>query len=268
MLLSSIFTTDVPGVTTPEMLEECLQDPSTMKWYIVPIFVFLAYFVASEARKGNYNILFGAMAFWLADVFNETWNSMVYACTGQPVWGTTAAGGSALQILIGYNIEISIMFFAFGMEACKLLKVSPDNEGAAFWDGNKNWKNDPNNMYYMFGVKNLTAEQKKIKKNAIMGRVKNIITGAIGAVIVEILLNKCGVLTWEKSWWQPSRPLILFLIGYCPFFISAYVVHDLPRKRQLIALGIMAAIVGGLLLVAGCMGMLGPQIPLGFPYMK
>lgn len=267
-MLASLLTTEVPGRTTPEMLEECLQDPTTMKWYIVPLFVIMTYFIATELRNRNFNVLMGAAAYWLADVFNETWNSMVYACTGQPVWGTTAAGGSAFQILIGYNIEISIMFFILGMYACKLLKVSSDSEGLSFWDGNKNWKTDPNNMYYMFGEKNLTPEQKAIKKKAIMGRVLNILIGAAMAVFIEILLNLCGVLTWEKAWWQPTRPLILFIIGYCPFFTSAYIIHDLPRKKQLIGLGIQAAIVIGLLIVAGSLDMLGPQIPLGFPHMK
>lgn len=63
-------------------------------------------------------------------------------------------------------------------------------------------------------------------------------------------------------------PIVLFLIGYCPFYFAAYVVHDLPRKWQLVALGVLFAIVLIMLIVAGCLGMLGPQIPNGFPYMK
>jgi len=218
-------------------------------------------------KNKHYNILLGALAFWLADVFNETWNSMVYATTGQPVWGTTAAGGSALQILVGYNIEISFMFLILGIVACKFLKTSPNSEGIKFLDGNKNWASDPNNMYYKANVKNkdLTLEERKIKKKAILNRILPAIGGAIAAVIIEILLNACNVLTWEKSWWQPSMPIILFLIGYCPFFFSAYVVHDLPRKWQFITLGIMLGIIIILLIIAGCTGMLGKQIPNGFP---
>jgi hypothetical protein len=83
--------------------------------------------------------------------------------------------------------------------------------------------------------------------------------GALLAVLVEIYLNHCGVLTWEKPWWQPEMPIILFLIGYCPFFFAAVVVHDLPRKKQLTALGCMLAVVVVLLIVSGSMGMLGKQ---------
>lgn len=257
----SIFNTAAPRLTTPEMLEELMQDPTQMKWYLVPIFVITLYLIASELRQKHYSIIFGGAAFWLADVFNETWNSMVYAQTGQPVWGTTAAGGSALQILVGYNIEISLMFFILGMMACKLLKFSEGYEGESFWDGNKDWLNDPNNMYYKCNVKakDLTEEEKKIKSKAVAGRVVTALFGGVCAVLIEIYLNYCNVLTWEKTWWQPSRPLVLFIIGYLPFYFSAYIVHDLPRKKQLLALAIMALIVVGLLIAAGCLGMLGHQ---------
>lgn len=266
----SIIAAKVPGTTTPEMLEEVLQDVTQLKWYIVPMFLVLLYTVSNEIRNRNYNILFGAAAFWLMDVFNETWNAMVYATTGQPVWGTTAAGGSALQILVGYNIEISFMFMILGIVACKLLKTTPAVAGESFWDGNKNWLNDPNNMYYKANVnyKNLLPSERVLKRKAVLGRVLLAVFGAVSAVIIEILLNACGVLTWEKSWWQPSMPIVLFLIGYCPFYFAAYVVHDLPRKWQLVALGVLFAIVLIMLIVAGCLGMLGPQIPNGFPYMK
>lgn len=266
----SIIAAKVPGTTTPEMLEEALQDVSRLKWYIVPMFLVLLYILFTEIRNRNYNVVFGAAAFWLMDVFNETWNSMVYATTGQPVWGTTAAGGSALQILIGYNIEISFMFVILGIVACKALRTTPAPVGESFWDGNKNWLNDPNNMYYKANVsaKNLLPSERVVKRKAVLGRVGLAVVGAVCAVIIEILLNACGVLTWEKSWWQPSMPIVLFLIGYCPFYFAAYVVHDLPRKWQLVALGVLLAIVLIMLIVAGSLGMLGPQIPEGFPYMK
>ncbi|MEG1662778.1 MAG: hypothetical protein RR338_02225 [Clostridia bacterium] len=251
-----------PGVTTPKDLEAVMQDPSQLKWYIVPIFVIVMWIIVTEWKNKNYSVVLGAAAFWLMDVFNETWNSMVYACSGQPVWGTTIAGGSALQILVGYNIEISFMFFVLGIVACKLLKKSPNFEGEKFWEGNHNWLNDPNNMYYKANVKriDLTAIERTTKCKAVLGRVVVGLFGAVSAVIVEILLNACGVLTWEKTWWQPAMPVILFLIGYCPFFFAAYVVHDLPRKWQFVALGTLAGVTLLLMIIAGSLGMLGPQL--------
>lgn len=250
-----------PYTTTPEMLEEALQNPQGLKWYIIPLFVIWLYLIVNEIKHKRYSVVFGAAAFWLWDVFNETWNSMVYATTGQPVWGTTAAGGSALQILIGYNIEISFMFFILGMMTCRMLKTTEGYEGEVFWDANKYWLDDPNNIYYRANVlsKNLSPDERKTKRKAVLSRMALIVGGSIAAVIIEILLNKCNVLTWEKPWWQPEFPLILFLIGYVPFFVAAVLIHDLPRKWQLIGLGCILAVVVILLIISGSLGMLGPQ---------
>lgn len=254
-----------PHTTTPEMLEQAMQCPSDpvfgLKWYIVPLFVIWLFLIVNEIRQKRFSVVFGAAAFWLWDVFNETWNAMVYATTGQPVWGTTAAGGSALQILVGYNIEISFMFFILGMLTCKLLKTTEGYEGQGFFDANKNWLDDPNNMYYKANKKKseLTPEEYKTKVKAILGRIVVIVFGSIAAVIIEILLNKCNVLTWEKPWWQPNFPFILFLIGYVPFYVAAVVIHDLPRKWQLIGLGAILFVVVLLLIISGSLGMLGHQ---------
>lgn len=254
-----------PHTTTPEMLEQAMQCPSDpvfgLKWYIVPLFVIWLFLIVNEIRQKRFSVVFGAAAFWLWDVFNETWNAMVYATTGQPVWGTTAAGGSALQILVGYNIEISFMFFILGMLTCKLLKTTEGYEGQGFFDANKNWLDDPNNMYYKADKKKseLTPEEYKTKVKAILGRIGVIVFGSIAAVIIEILLNKCNVLTWEKPWWQPNFPFILFLIGYVPFYVAAVVIHDLPRKWQLIGLGAILFVVVLLLIISGSLGMLGHQ---------
>lgn len=254
-----------PHTTTPEMLEQAMQCPGDpvfgLKWYIVPLFVIWLFLIVNEIRQKRFSVVFGAAAFWLWDVFNETWNAMVYATTGQPVWGTTAAGGSALQILVGYNIEISFMFFILGMLTCKLLKTTEGYEGQGFFDANKNWLDDPNNMYYKANKKKseLTPEEYKTKVKAILGRIGVIVFGSIAAVIIEILLNKCNVLTWEKPWWQPNFPFILFLIGYVPFYVAAVVIHDLPRKWQLIGLSAILFVVVLLLIISGSLGMLGHQ---------
>ena len=254
-----------PHTTTPEMLEQAMQCPGDpvfgLKWYIVPLFVIWLFLIVNEIRQKRFSVVFGAAAFWLWDVFNETWNAMVYATTGQPVWGTTAAGGSALQILVGYNIEISFMFFILGMLTCKLLKTTEGYEGQGFFNANKNWLDDPNNMYYKANKKKseLTPEEYKTKVKAILGRIGVIVFGSIAAVIIEILLNKCNVLTWEKPWWQPNFPFILFLIGYVPFYVAAVVIHDLPRKWQLIGLGAILFVVVLLLIISGSLGMLGHQ---------
>lgn len=54
------------GTTTPQDLEAALQDPTQLKWYIVPIFVITLYIVVTEWKKKNYSIVLGAAAFWLS----------------------------------------------------------------------------------------------------------------------------------------------------------------------------------------------------------
>lgn len=261
-MVSNFMCLHNPGKTTPWDLEVGLQNPSTFKWYVIPLFIILFYVVWRNLKAKRYSVILGGLAFWLWDLFNETWNSMVYATTGQPVWGTTLAGGSAFQILIGYNIEISIMFMFLGMATCYMLKTSPGYEGKAFFDANKNFAKDPNNLYYCYNIRgnSLSYEQRKAKRKILLNRVLVIVLGSISAVIIEIILNKLGVLTWEKPWWQPEFPWLIFLIGYAPFFICAVVIHDAPRKWQIRGLAIEAAIVVTLLIISGSLGMLGHQI--------
>lgn len=255
--------------TKASELEENLQDWGQLKWYIVPLFVIVLCLVTILINKKRFSILLGGFAFWIMDVFNETWNSIVYATTGSPVWGTISLGSSAFQILIGYNIEISLMFMLLGITTCYMLKSSPSAEGERFMDGNRGWLSDPSNMFYKANVssKNLSSEERKIKLKAVLGRVIPAIVGSILAVCIECLLNYSGLLTWDKIWWQRSVPYLIFLIGYCPFFFSAVVIHDLPRKWQLIGLGGFTLFVIILLIVLGSIGMLGPQIPLNWPFL-
>ena len=45
------------GTTTPQDLEAALQDPTTLKWYIVPIFVITLYIIVTEWKNKNYSIV-------------------------------------------------------------------------------------------------------------------------------------------------------------------------------------------------------------------
>jgi hypothetical protein len=51
-------------------------------------------------------------------------------------------------------------------------------------------------------------------------------------VIVEILLNAIGALTWDYTWWSIAAPWLIFLIGYLPFFLVSFWVHDMERVRS------------------------------------
>ncbi|MEV0028342.1 hypothetical protein [Nocardia sp. NPDC050793] len=174
---------------------ESLRDASEFKWYVIPLLLLVIYVYAVEVERRNWDVLFAGLALWGMDWFNEIWNALVFHFSDRaPVWG--AAGPTAYQILIGLNIEICFMFAIMGIAAAKML---------------------PPRETRIFGLPN---------------RLVLVAANSAAAVGIEVLLNKAGVLTWEWSWWQPSFPFLIWLIGYVPFFAACFYVHDLPSVRS------------------------------------
>ncbi|MEU6975178.1 hypothetical protein [Streptomyces sp. NPDC046371] len=176
---------------------EHLRDTSAFQWYVIPLLLIVLYVYAVEVERRNWNVFFAGLAFWGMDWFNEIWNALVFHFTGRaPVWGAPG-GESAYLVLIGLNIEICFMFAVFGVVAAKLLPA----------DRNLRVLGLPN-RWVLAGA------------------------GAAAAVVVEIALNAMGALTWEWSWWRAGMPLLVWLVGYLPFFLVSYWVHDLPKVRS------------------------------------
>lgn len=82
-------------------------------------FLLVLYVVTKELSEKHYKVVLGGLALWGVDLFNEIWNSMVYFISGYaPVWGApVGVGDTAWLILIGYNVEISMMFLILGITA-------------------------------------------------------------------------------------------------------------------------------------------------------
>lgn len=179
-----------------------LRDTSNFQWYIIPIIIFVLYVYSVEIERKNWNVLFAGLAFWGMDLFNEIWNGLVFHFTNfAPVWGTPTK--SAYQIFIGLNIEISLMFLVAGVACAKML-----------------------------------PKDKKAKILGIPNRWFLAVVNSMLFVFVECILNHIGVLSWEYWWWQSSFPFVLFLIGYMPFLVVCYWVHDMETiKKKIIAVG-------------------------------
>ena len=196
-----------------------LRDPSTFQWYVIPLFAFVVYVYAVEVEKKNWSLVFAGLAFWGMDWFNEIWNSLVFHFTNYaPVWG--ASGKSAYEILIGLNIEISFMFAIAGIAFTKVL-----------------------------------PEDKKLKIMGIPNRWFFAVVYSVFCVVVELLLNAAGVLTWDYSWWNASAPILIVIFGYLTFFIVAYRVFDMKTIKKKITtvaiiftIDIIAIIVFGFML--------------------
>lgn len=199
---------------------QLVRDSSQFKWYVIPLLLVVIYVYATEVERRNWNVFFAGLALWGMDEFNEIWNSVVFHATGRaPVWGAT--GPTAYQLLIGLNIEICFMFAIMGVAAAKML---------------------PPKQTRILGVPN---------------RPVLVAVNSAGAVLVEVLLNKIGVLTWDWSWWQASFPLFIFLIGYVPFFAVCFWVHDLATVRaKMLAVGAILGVDATAIIVFGALGWL------------
>lgn len=199
---------------------QLVRDSSQFKWYVIPLLLVVIYVYATEVERRNWNVFFAGLALWGMDGFNEIWNSVVFHATGRaPVWGAT--GPTAYQLLIGLNIEICFMFAIMGVAAAKML---------------------PPKQTRILGVPN---------------RPVLVAVNSAGAVLVEVLLNKIGVLTWDWSWWQASFPLFIFLIGYVPFFAVCFWVHDLATVRaKMLAVGAILGVDATAIIVFGALGWL------------
>lgn len=173
-----------------------LRNFNHFEWYVIPIFVIVIYIYSVEIEKRNWNVLFAGLALWGWDWFNEIWNSLIFHFSNfAPAWG--APGKTAFLLLIGLNIEISLMFAIMGVATSKMLP--PD---------------------------------KSLKILGLPNRLVFAIGNSALAVLVEIFLNRCGVLTWEYDWWNLRAPWLIFLFGYFPFFVVSYWVHDMKTVRQ------------------------------------
>jgi hypothetical protein len=173
-----------------------LRDGSQYQWYVITLFALVVYVYAVEIERRNWSLVFAGLAFWGMDWFNELWNSLVFYLTNYaPVWG--APGKTAYLILIGLNVEICFMFAIAGIAFGKMLP--PD---------------------------------KKLKILGLPNRLVIAVGGAIFCVFIEVLLNMIGALTWDYSWWSTKAPWPIFLIGYLPFFLVSFWVHDMETLKQ------------------------------------
>ena len=196
---------------------ELLRDSSQFNWIIIPLLLVVIYLYGEQVARQRWSVVLGALAFWLMDWVNEIWNALIFHFNQYaPAWATPG-NDSAYVILIGLNIEISFMFLVMGLYAMRQLPADRERK--------------------ILGIDN---------------RWFLAIVNSILCVFVEILLNAIGALTWDLEYWNTHFPVLIFLIGYLPFFAVGYWVHDMQsRRQQVVVVGTLAVIVGSALLVFG-----------------
>lgn len=184
-----------------------LRDGSQFQWYVITLFALVVYVYAVEIERKHWSLVFAGLAYWGMDWFNEIWNGLVFHFTQYaPVWG--APGKTAFLILIGLNIEICFMFAIAGITFAKMLPAD-----------------------------------KRLRILGIPNRLLFAVAGSAFCVLVEILFNSIGALTWDYAWWSAGNPWLIFLIGYLTFFLVSFWVFDMDSiKKQATVVGVIGAV--------------------------
>jgi hypothetical protein len=190
-----------------------LRDLSMIKWYIIPLFAIVFYIYTKEIKEArktkNWDAILAGLTIFGADFFNETWNGWVMYLSQRSAFWTTP-GDTALRTMVGWNIEIMLMFLILGI------------------------------IYYH------TLSESKTEK--ILGLPEKwfwAIYYSVFCVFVECVLNIGGQLVWEYPFWNLSFKGIwlIFFIGYFQFFFFALVVISLKSmKAKLTTVGIIYAV--------------------------
>ena len=176
------------------------------KWYLIPLFAFVIYMYAVEIEKKNWNRVFAGLAFWGMDWFNEIWNALILHFTEyQAFW--TCSGETGFLLLVGLNIEISMMFAMAGIAFTKML---------------------PEDKHYKFDLTPLRIPLK------IPNRWVFAIGNSVFCVFVEVILNQADALLWTYDFWKASLlgviPIIIF--GYLHFMVVSFWVYDMEKRRN------------------------------------
>lgn len=195
---------------------EILRDGSQFQWYVIPLMALVLYVYHVEVERRNWNLVFAGLAFWGMDWFNEIWNALVFHFTQYaPVWG--APGDTAYLIFIGLNIEICMMFAIAGIVFGKIL-----------------------------------PKDKSMKIFGLNNRIFMALVGSIFCVVVEMLLNAVGALTWDYAWWSIPAPWLIFFMGYLPFFLVSFWVHDMETvRKKAVTVGVIYSVNAAAVLIFG-----------------
>ncbi len=197
-----------------------LRDPSHLQWYVIPLLAFVIYVYAVEIEWCNWNTVLAGLAFYGLEWLLEIGNGLVLHFSGRSaIW--TTPGNTSFLLLIGLTLEISMMFAVAGVVFAKLLPRDPRTRILGM----------PNRWFF-------------------------VVANSVLCVFVEVLLNRAGILVWEYPWWNWPNVFLIILIGYMPYMIVSFWVHDMKNVRGKIAVvsSLYAADILALAVFAGALG--------------
>ncbi len=203
-----------------------LRDVTTLQWYAVPLLVLLFYVYMVEIRdarqSGNWDAVIAGVTVLGADFVNESVNGWIFAISGySALW--LAPGPTALRTLVGWNVEIMFMFAVVGIVYYKSVDADP---AATVWGLPNRW------FWALF-------------YSAV-------------SVLVELGLNKGGLLVWDFRWWNRGlvEVLPIFVFGYLWFYVAAKYAIERPTLKAKVMVPVTLFTVAAGLNVIG-LGLMG-----------
>lgn len=196
-----------PEATTQAL--SILRSGANFQWYVIPMFIGVVYIYANEYEKKNFKAIAAGLTLYMIHWFFEIMNALMQHFSGHAFW--TAPTGTALLLLVGVCIELSLMFSVAGLIAAKLLPADPKKK---IWGIN-------NRLF--FGILNAAA-----------------------ASIIEIFLVQTPAFVWVYSWWGAFP---VFITTYIPFFVISAYAYDWKPKTQKLFIGSLFTINAILLVV-------------------
>ena len=181
---------------------ESVRDPSNFHWSILTLFALVMITYCNEIKQKNFRAVACALMLYSIHWLYEIANAVICHFTGYALW-TVSPESTSFILLIGVSAELSLMFSVAGF-TCKLL---PKDKNKKILGINNRW---------------------------FMG-----IAFAAFCSVFEIFLAWTPAFIWVYPWWGA---IPVFVTTYIPFFVGAYLVYDLPPKKQWTAVGILVAI--------------------------
>jgi len=178
-----------------------LRSTENLQWYIVPLITLVVYIYNLELEKKNFDrVVMGIYFFATSGVCMEIINALVLHFTGYSALWTTP-GRSAYVIYAGWNAEI---FFLAAVGGVSVLTGLPEKSAN------------------ILGINN---------------RLVLPVVWAVAAVIVEVLLNRAGILVWEYRHWRWPNIYFMILWWAVPYYLLLWLYDNLGTRAK----GILAA---------------------------
>ncbi|MCF2140586.1 MAG: hypothetical protein K9W44_11080 [Candidatus Lokiarchaeota archaeon] len=192
-------------LNNPEATQQALnilRKGDNFQWYVIFMLVIVMYIYFSEIGKKNWKIIASGLTLYGIHWFVEIVNALIQHFSGHALW--TVPKGTALLLLVGVGVELSLMFSIAGIAVAKMLPEDPKEKIFGI----------PNRLFY--GLFN-----------------------AAFASILEIFLVMTPTFVWVYPWWGA---LTVFITVYIPFFCGATYAYDWKPKTRRIVIGSIWAV--------------------------